>query len=557
MHTYKLFPLLTFIFFQSTFLAQSDAVKKGLDVITPEAIKAQLEFLSSDWMEGRETGTKGNFMAGDYIASMFKVYGVNPAGDIERKFQSREERMKGKKAESYNSYFQNFNLLNYEPGDLQELALITNEKNSKKITNFVYKTDFYLNPASIGQQFEAPIVFVGYGYKNDKQGYNDFNGVNVKGKIILRLAGYPGYKDTSSKAYKLFKPEGRWAEWNLSKDKNKWAEELGAVGIIEVNPEKNISNDWVTNIPFRFNINNYEGDSELRAGLFRRMSIPGDTLRSGILTVYITNRLANEIIKNCGINFSEFEKSAQEKIKPNSLEIENKTISFKTTVKSNLVSTRNVLGTIEGENPDEVIVIGAHYDHVGMVKGYIWNGSDDNASGSVAVMTLAKAFAEAKIKPKKTIVFALWTGEEKGLLGSYYFVEHPIKPVQNTIACLNYDMISRDGVNDSLGVECSMTYTKAYPELKDMNEKFNKDLNLGLKIEFEAEEKPGGGSDHTPFAEKNIPIFYFMAGWHNDYHQPGDTADKADIKKMTNIIKLGFMDVWQIANSEGKLNPVK
>ena len=172
-------------------------------------------------------------------------------------------------------------------------------------------------------------------------------------------------------------------------------------------------------------------------------------------------------------------------------------------------------------------------------------------------MTLAKAFAETGVKPKRTIIFALWTAEEKGLLGSYYFVQHPYKPVQNIITYLNYDMISRDDEKDSLGLECSMTYTKANPQLQEMSEKYNKELDLGLKIEFEASEKPGGGSDHTPFAEKNIPIFYFMAGWHKDYHQPTDTPDKADINKMVKIIKLGFMDVWEIANSQERIKTVK
>ena len=255
------------------------------------------------------------------------------------------------------------------------MALISDEDDLKKITNFEYKTDFSVNTASIAQDIQAPVVFVGYGFKDEKYNYDDFKGVDVKGKFILRLAGFPGDKDTSSKAYKLFKPEGRWADYSVSRNKNKLAEELGAIGVIEVNLDRDVTTEWATNIPFRYNENNYEGESALRPGMYQRMSIPGDTLKFGVNTIRITERLANEIIKNSGISFSEFEKLAQEKMAPDSKEIKNKIIHLKTTVKSNIVNTRNVLGMIEGENPDEIVIIGAHYDHEGTAKGYIWNGS--------------------------------------------------------------------------------------------------------------------------------------------------------------------------------------
>lgn len=556
----KLFLLALIItLFSLSYYAQGDPVQKGLNAITKESIKAQLEFLSSDYMEGRETGTKGNMMAGDYIAGLFRIYGVQPAGDRQMNFPPGEGRPpRNMKPNREPSYFQNFNLINSVLGDVQELSLIASDDDSKKTLNFGYKTDFSLYPSTVGIEIEAPIVFVGYGYKNEKEVYNDFSGVDVKGKIILRLNGYPGSKDTSSKAYKTFKPQGRFAEWLLSKDKNIWAEELGAVGVIEViGGGRDLSRDWVTNVPSRINTPFYEGETELRSGTYNNMSIPGDTIKSRLTSVFITNRVANKIIEKSGISLSEYEKNAKEKMKPDSKELEDISIRIKSTVKSNLVSTRNVLGIIEGEKPDEVIVIGAHYDHEGMAKGYIWNGADDNASGTVGVLSLAKAFAESGVKPKKSIMFALWTGEEKGLLGSEYFVNNPPESAKKIILNLNYDMISRNDKEDSLGRNCSMSFTKAYPIFQELTEKYNKELNLGLNIEFEPSEKPGGGSDHANFAEKGIPIFYFMAGFHDDYHRPGDTADKADINKMMSIIKLGFRDVWELANEEGTLKEVK
>ncbi len=558
MKNYKLFFIvISLILSLNVSFAQSDPVLKGLNSITIESLKGQLEFLSSDFTEGRETGTKGNILAGDYIASLFRIYGIKPAGDIQMKNPSWGDWRKGKRPESIPTYFQNFNLINSEPGDNQELSLIKVKDDNKEILSFGYKTDFDIYSSLANIELEAPVVFVGYGYKNDEKGYNDFSGIDVKGKIILRLSGFPGIKDTASAAYKTLKPKDRMAEWGLSRDKNRWAKDAGAAGVIEIIDNRNLPRDWTINIPLRYNTPTYEGETELRPGKYDNMSIPGDTISSRLINIIVTNRVANKIIEKSKISISEFEKYAAEKMKPASKDIDDIIIRIKSQTKTNLVGTRNILGLIEGENKDEVIVIGAHYDHVGMANGYIWNGADDNASGTVGVLTLAKAFAESGVKPKKSIMFALWTGEEKGLLGSEYFVSNPPPSIKKILLNLNYDMISRNDSEDSLGVNCSMNYTKAYPIFKELSEKYNKELDLGLNIEFEASDRPGGGSDHAPFAEKDIPIFYFMAGFHDDYHKPSDTADKADYKKMMNIIKLGFRDIWDLAYEKANLKEVK
>ncbi len=553
MSNIKYFLLMScFSFFLQPYLnAQQNLYDKGLEAINENLVKAQLEFLASDWTEGRKSGTAGAYMAADYIASLFKIYGIKPAGDVEWKTPTFAQRLKGIEPKNFESYFQNFNLLEYEPGELQRLSLFSYDDNSKRSLDFNYKTDFTVSVKSLGEEITAPVVFVGYGYKNDEHNYNDFEDVNVKGKFILRLYGFPGQNDTLSEAYKKFHPEGRYGYYRIMREKDKLASDLGAVGIIEVDPKGEVSNGWESNFPFRFNDDFYEGDKEL-VGPRKRMMIPGDTLENNISSIRITRRAANEIVKGTGISFLTFEKFAQEKMEPDSKTLKGKEIHFKTTVNSHMIKVRNVLGKIEGENPEEVIVVGAHYDHQGKANGYIWNGSDDNASGTVGMLTLAKAFADAGVKPKKTIIFAAWTGEEEGLLGSKYFVEN-YESLENIIVNLNYDMISRNSENDSLGIECSMTYTDKYSELKNMAEKYNDELNLGLKINFHGSARPGGGSDHAPFAEKDIPVFYFMAGFHPDYHQPTDHPDKANINKMTKIIKLGFINIWQVAMRQGRL----
>lgn len=528
--------------------AQNDGMKKGLDAITESAVEAQLEFLSSDWMEGRETGTKGIFMAGDYAASLLKLYGVKPAGDTYVDYPSRAERAAGKVAVEITSYFQNFPMIETEPGDDQSLSVITNNESSSREIKFMYKADFSLYPSDNGVEVEGPVVFAGYGLVDKENGYNDYDDIETEGKFVLLLEGWPGHLDTASEANKKFEPKGRYASYYLRRNKVDWAKERGAIGVININTEEEVALDWASNYPFRYNADYYEGEERISPGVRKSLSLMLPESDDNINYIYATEKVASEILGK-EFNFSEWELNAKNKMKPDSKEIADKIINLETEVNSSVVRTRNILGVIEGENPDEIIVVGAHLDHVGTSKGVIWNGADDNASGSVGVLTLAKAFAESGVKPKRTIIFALWTGEEKGLLGSEYFAEK-FKDIGKVVLNLNYDMISRDDSDDSLGVNCTMSYTDTYPYFKEIVEKYNEQLDLNLNVEFEGSPRPRGGSDHSSFSAKDIPVIYFMAGFHDDYHRPADTADKANIEKMTKLIKLGYSAVWDIASRE-------
>ena len=165
--------LLILISFPLFTLAQTP-VEKGLGAIDEAGVEAQLEFLSSDWMEGRATGTRGEYMAGDYIASMFKVYGLEPAGDMVNQRFSRREIDQGKKNKTYQSYFQNFQLIEFSPSEEQFLSLISREKNSVSEMEFAYRTDFAVYPGPVSQSGKAGVVFAGYGLKQEDKDYYDF-----------------------------------------------------------------------------------------------------------------------------------------------------------------------------------------------------------------------------------------------------------------------------------------------------------------------------------------------------------------------------------------------
>ncbi|WP_372947191.1 M20/M25/M40 family metallo-hydrolase [Mariniphaga sp.] len=544
------------VLFSALFIAeaQTDA-QKGLDAISESAVKGQLEFLASDWTEGRGVGTKGAYLAADYIASVFKIYGIEPFGDTEYIVPSRKERMEGKMVTTEKTFFQNFSLLEYSPGEDQFLSVIATGNNNESAVDFNFKTDFYVTPGTVGRSGKAGLVFAGYGFKNEKENYDDLNKLELKGKVAVILAGFPGHKDSASVAFEKFAPVGRYAQYGLERNKIENLSKAGAVAVIRVDTENDLSISWAENRIYPVKGDYFEADEPFPTYYDNRMTLPGDSLSSDLPVFTVSKRLAGELISGTSISFEKFEENAKDKMKPASSEIPGKQMAFKTTVDSRIVKARNVLGMIEGEKQDEFIVVGAHYDHVGKYNGWIWNGADDNASGTVGVMTIAKAFKATGKKPEKTIIFAAWTGEEKGLWGSRYFVREAVKENMDIVLNLNYDMIARDAHDDIHKNKAMMTYTKANAGIEKLTKKHIQDFDINLDLSYRASELPAGGSDHAPFAQEDIPIFYFMAAMHPDYHLPSDELSKINWAKMINIIKLGFLNTWEFATSDEYLKP--
>ncbi len=225
--------------------------------------------------------------------------------------------------------------------------------------------------------------------------------------------------------------------------------------------------------------------------------------------------------------------------------------------------SENVIAFIEGsEKPNEILVISSHYDHEGIKDGEIYNGADDNASGTTAVLEIAQAFAKAKkagYGPKRSILFLNFTGEEKGLLGSKYFVANPVYPLENIVAGLNIDMIGRMGTehpNDENYVYV-IGADRLSTELHDINETANNTYtNLDLDYTYNEESDPNRfyfRSDHYNFAKNGIPIIFYFNGVHVDYHKPTDTADKINLELLTKRAKLVFYTAWEVANREERL----
>ncbi|MFI3261621.1 MAG: M20/M25/M40 family metallo-hydrolase [Rikenellaceae bacterium] len=222
--------------------------------------------------------------------------------------------------------------------------------------------------------------------------------------------------------------------------------------------------------------------------------------------------------------------------------------TIKINVKAEPRYLRNVLASIEGEIADEYVVIGAHYDHLGTQDGYIYNGADDNGSGVVALMEIAEAMVKSGVKPKRTVIFAFWDAEERGLYGSRYFVSQ-LEDASKVKGYINFDMIGR-GSEPNNYKSVSYMYTTSTPKFKDILQANVEETGLDLKVRYAPNKNPVGGSDNTSFAEVGIPIAWFLTAGHPDYHQPSDEVEKINMEKITKVAKAAYLVLFDYANSK-------
>jgi hypothetical protein len=216
------------------------------------------------------------------------------------------------------------------------------------------------------------------------------------------------------------------------------------------------------------------------------------------------------------------------------------------------IDLQNVCGFIEGKNKSEIVVVGAHYDHLGIGEAVngdsIYNGADDNASGVSAVLQIARAFVASGQQPERTILFAFWDGEESGLLGSEYFMLNCLVTPQIR-AYLNFDMIGRNN-DESKPEQVVYFYTDSHPVFEDWLRNDIHHYRLNLKPNYRPWDKPVGGSDNASFAKRGIPIIWYHTDGHPDYHKPGDHVDKINWNKVVDITKAAYLNVWNLANIE-------
>jgi hypothetical protein len=505
--------------------AQDKTAIKFSQSISKDNAYKHLSVLASDEYEGRETGKKGAWMAADYIRTQFKSLGLT--------------------APVNGSYFQPVGLATYS---LSQTVFTLNG------TPLESMKDFVIQPNNVGLKgftFNASeVLFAGYGL--NKGEYNDYAGQNVSGKVVMIFAsGDPTQKAAAAPADRAAMRKAmaeRQAKLSYLMDNN-------AAGIILIDPAlDNISPEMKAR---------YAGSGQmvlLKAANVERMQnqkLPN--------VVSVNTATANQILKASGLTVDALQQQITSAGKPATRVIK-ADVSASAMKKEEKLRADNVLGFLEGSDPklkSEVLVISAHYDHEGLTTSgddKVFNGADDDGSGTTGVIMMAEAFAKAKKAgkgPKRSILFLAVVGEEKGLLGSDWYSENPVFPLKNTIADLNIDMIGRTGTEyqtkpDSTNYIYVIGSDKLSTELRQISEAANKTytkLHLDYKFDDPNDtERIYYRSDHYNFAKHGIPIIFYFNGVHEDYHKASDEIGKINFPLLAKRAQLAYYTAWELAN---------
>ena len=504
-------------------VAASARTLEGVDIITAAQMKDYLSFIASDEMEGRDTPSRGLDTTAKFIATNLSRWGLKPAGDN-------------------GTYFQKIALSR----DLIDKNETQVQFNGQTLT----AGDDYI-PLARAADVTAPLVFAGNGWFIKSKNIDAYKGIDPKGKIAIVFGSPNSFPHGITNADLTGK---RGEDWM---NPGEYAQKMGVVGLVQI-PDFQYLANWERN---RARI---AERGTLRVTKFQPATgsqIPGIVVSPRIATVLFQGerRTATALFESIySDNFPE----------PFALTAD-KQLSLKLKIKSDTLWTQNVVAVFEGSDPvlkNEYVAVGAHYDHVGVglpVNGdAIYNGADDDGSGTTALLAMAEALAKAPQKPKRSVLFVWHAGEEKGLWGSRYFTDDPTILLDKVVTQLNIDMIGRSrkdgdtnprnkeltGPNAIYVIGSRMMSTELGELVANVNQQY---LNLTYDYRYDDPNDPNRfffRSDHFNYARKGIPITFFFDGEHEDYHRPGDSVDKIDFEKMEKVARTIYLTLWEVAN---------
>ncbi len=512
--------VLPFIFFTAELYAQFDSTAYKLaHTIEASTLRDHIYTLASPAFEGRETGTEGNRKAALYLEDQIKSDGIPPvAGDT--------------------NYFQEVSFSSIQWASI-----------SLSVAGFplLHMRDFICNPQLFPLSPEkmdfTSLLFLGYGI--DDPAYSDYSGEDVKGKNIVIYNSEPQNRDGK---YKI----------SGTTDPSDWTKDITKK--INLARDKGVASLWIIDNQFKDRVVSYK---KAVLGSEKLMGDPADLLKDQIPVFFISPTQDERLL---GKKYNKVEK-LKNKIdntgRPYQVNVP-VDISWQGKHDIKIMTGANVLAYIEGTDPakkKEVVVVSAHYDHLGKRGNDIYFGADDNASGTSAVLEIAQAMAIAKATgegPRRSVLCILMTGEEKGLLGSQYYSEHPVFPLANTVADVNIDMIGRmDPQHQTPNYTYVIGSDRLSTALHEINETVNRTYtHLQLDYTYNADDDPNRfyyRSDHYNFAKNGIPSIFFFSGVHEDYHRPTDTPDKIMFDKAVTIAQLAFYTTWELANREERI----
>jgi hypothetical protein len=481
------------------------------ELMSIENLKANLEFLASDELEGREATTRGEKLAALYISTELKKYGVKPFFE--------------------DSYLQEFELDDVTIDTISQLTFVDNSGN---IVAFKYLDDFYANKTySITTQKSYNLIFVGYGITAPEYNYDDYANINVTGKLVLAFIGEPGSEDSA------FFEGPEQTDFSMLKHKIKNAINHNAGGILLLAPDNYLA---IWDI-----VKEYQARS-LNNLLKNRKDIE-DTL----LTLSFNSEAFSKFFKGQKFTFEELLKKKNENQKLPAFQLKG-ALDVDVIRNFEVKKSYNIVGVVEGNDPqlkNEYVAIGAHYDHEGIIDGKIYNGADDNGSGTVTVMEVAKAFQKSK-ENGRSILVVFHTAEEKGLIGSEYLTDN-LEVMDKIAVQINIDMVGRESIDTihSIGSD------RITAELKEIVEEANAQTsNFFLNYKFDVPDEPNnffGRSDHYNYARQGIPIVFFYDYMTEDYHKESDEVDKINFYKIKKVADLVYETALRISNLNHKL----
>lgn len=508
-------------------------VEIGEQLITPQKLKLHLSFIASDELEGRATPSRGLDLAARYIASHLEYYGYQPAGDD-------------------GTYFQKIAMSRRKPSRQSRLHV----DGPGGAADFLLGSDFL---GSAGNA-KGKLVFAGYGLTSKEADYDDYAGLDVKGKLAVVFDGLPPGMDP-----KLFKVPAMFNPVTRRPEPSKFsiAVQHGAVGVVTLKDAEYMAAQDGKPSPFHQSLSVLDRESVVFD--FRDTPVPAPMID-------LTPDAAKRLEQALGVDFAAARSKIAETKKQSPVSIDG---SFESEFKYDVVeklTTQNVVGFLEGSDPklkDEIVAFSAHYDHLGSrqvsadgrvaaVPGAapnpaasadrIYNGADDDGSGTVGILNLAEAFAGVS-RPRRSLLFIWHAGEELNLIGSEYFVRNPVKPLDKFAALFNIDMIGRN-FEDKEANANHVYLVGAAKTSREFNEIIHRIAGDRMRLDETDARNYFRRSDHFHYARNRIPVVFFCTGEHKDYHQPSDEVRSIRFDKMKQILDIVFECGLDVANRD-------
>ncbi|MEO7651030.1 MAG: M28 family peptidase [Bryobacteraceae bacterium] len=521
-------PNLTWLVSAGALLASSQVFGQNAEAVSRARMRSDLEYLASDALEGRMTLQKGSEVAIHWIAAEFEEAGLQPLGG--------------------RTFLQEVPLVEFRV-DRERSTLAVRRGGREQI--YRHGGDGFTSGFPDEVNLRAGVVFAGFGVTAPEFGYDDYKGIDARGKVVLIFDHEPQETDPKS----LFNGVGSTRHAS-ARSKVMNAQKHGAVAVL------------LASEPNRSHPTNSERIARVPGAQARVLRLPLQVLANSdprIPILPVSDALMADLLAESGRKALDLQLAIDRTFKPQSMVLPGAEVQIRlATSERRLGSTYNVIGMLEGSDPElkaETIVYSGHFDHDGAPEGGIAHGADDNASGTAGVIELARAFAKAA-RPKRTLLFAVFAAEERGLLGSYYYTMHPLRPLRGTRAVINFDMIGRnetpsrqtDGMIEiakDTSNELNLVGTINSPDYRETVESANGGVGLKLNYKWDRDAALNiySRSDQYPFSLHEIPAIWWFTGFHPDYHQTTDTAEKINFEKMERIVRLAYLTGEKFANA--------